>query len=108
MAPKKVKKGKKQASDFQQPDDDEELGEGEVPEATAAAAKPKASASKKKKAKKSLKAGDWSDDEPAEKREAEMHNPEEFDKAAAPPRPPAAASNFALLKVKPCLSRFTQ
>ncbi len=105
MAPKKAKKGKKQASDFPDPEDVEDSGVGDIPEPTAAAAKPKTSAPKKKKGKKALKAGDWSDEEPAEDEGAAIHEPEEVDEAAAAPQPPAAASTFALLEVRDCLSR---
>ncbi len=100
MAPKKAKKGKTKAADFGQPDDVEDSGVGDAPEPTPAAAKPKGSAPKKKKAKKSLKAGDWSDDEAAENQGPEPHNVEEDDEAPAAPRPPAAASTFALLEVR--------
>ena len=69
MAPKKAKKGKKQASEFPDPEDAEDIGLGDSPEPTAAAAKPKTSAPKKKKGKKALKAGDWSDEEPRRTKE---------------------------------------
>ena len=105
MAPKKAKKGKKQTSDFQDLDDAEDIGLGDIPEPTAAAAKPKTSAPKKKKGKKALKAGDWSDEEPTVNEGAVLDDPEEFDEAAAAPQPPAAASTFTLLEVRGCLSR---
>ena len=105
MAPKKAKKSKKQASEFPDPEDAEDIGLGDSPEPTAAAAKPKTSAPKKKKGKKALKAGDWSDEEPTENEGAVLHDPEEFDEAAAAPQPPAAASTFTLLEVRGCLSR---
>ena len=103
MAPKKAKKGKKQAFDNEDLDEANIQGLGEDPEPTAAAAKPNVSAPKKKKGKKSLKAGDWSDDDDANTKEVELDNAEEGDEALAVPQAPAAASTFALLEVRRCL-----
>ena len=103
MAPKKAKKAKNKAPDFGQPDDVEDSGLGDAPEPAPTAAKPKGSAPKKKKAKKSLKAGDWSDDEAADNTGPEPPDVEDHEEAPAAPRPPAAASSFALLEVRHCI-----